>query len=48
MFLMVTKITEMPYMCVGLWVHKTLFLWEAGEKSITVGETEASWGQSSR
>lgn len=52
MFLMITKIIVMPYMCVGLWVHKTLFLLDAygfsqgaGEKSITVGETEASWGR---
>lgn len=52
MFLMITKIIVMPYMCVGLWVHTTLFLWDAfgfsqgaGDKSSTTRVTKAPWGE---
>jgi hypothetical protein len=50
MFLMITKIIVMPYMCVHFGTQNTFplgYIWElygAGEKSTTVGETEASWG----
>lgn len=51
MFLMITKIIVMPYMCVGLWVHKTLFLWdtygscmELGRKALQLGKLRLHGG----